>query len=336
MADLMRPTEQMKGLLRTVGSNDPKESLAAQYELAEALTLPLRQGVLSGPILGNIFQSVPVESTNSTFEYPLDMLTPGSEGDFVAFTIPNHGRIPGRHVESDYITIPIYDIGNGIEWNMKYARDARWDIVRRAIEIMRMGFVKKLNDDGWHTILAAAADRNIIVYDADASAGQFTKRLVSLAKLTMRRNGGGNSTSTNRGLLTDLFVSPEAVEDMRSWGVDQVDDTTRRQIWLADDGSLNNIFSVNIIAYDEFGVGQEYETYLETDLSVSPVSTGSDVELGVGLDLRAKDSFVMPVKQEVQIFPDESMHRRRKMGYYGWAEQGFAVLDNRRCILISM
>lgn len=329
-------TEQMKSLLRAAGSADPKESVKAQYQLAEALTLPLRQGVLSGPILGNIFEATSVDGTNSTVEYPLDLLSPGTEGDFVAFTIPNHGRIPGRHVEGDYIMIPIYDIGNGIEWNMKYSRDARWDIVSRALEVLRVGFTKKMSDDGWHTVLAAAADRNIIVYDADASAGQFTKRLVSLAKLTMRRNGGGNSNSVNRGLLTDLFVSPEAVEDMRSWGVDQVDDTTRRQIWLADDGSLNNIFSVNIQAYDEFGVGQEYELYLENDLSVSPVSTGSDVELGVGLDLRNRDSFIMPVKQEVQIFPDESMHRSRKMGYYGWAEQGFAVLDNRRTLLVSM
>jgi len=36
-------------------------------------------------------------------------------------------------------------------------------------------------------------------------------------KTVMRRNGGGNSTSANRGQLTDLYVSPEAVEDIRNW-----------------------------------------------------------------------------------------------------------------------
>ena len=34
-----------------------------------------------------------------------------------------------------------------------------------------MGRSKKMNDDGWHTILAAGVDRNILVYDGDATAG---------------------------------------------------------------------------------------------------------------------------------------------------------------------
>ena len=57
-------------------------------------------------------------------------------------------------------------------------------------------------------LISAGADRNVMIYDADASAGQFSKRLVSLMKVIMRRNGGGNSTSINRGELTDLYLSP--------------------------------------------------------------------------------------------------------------------------------
>ena len=82
------------------------------------------------------------------------------------------------------------------------------------MEVLEASFVKKMNDDGWHTILAAGVDRNIVVFDSDAAAGQFTKRLVNLMKTVMRRNGGGNSSSNNRGQLTDLYVSPEAMEDL--------------------------------------------------------------------------------------------------------------------------
>jgi len=71
--------------------------------------------------------------------------------------------------------------------------------------------------------LAAGVDRNILVYDADAAAGQFTKRLISLLKVVMRRNAGGNSASIKRGTLTDLYLSPEGLEDIRNWGVDQAD-----------------------------------------------------------------------------------------------------------------
>jgi hypothetical protein len=44
----------------------------------------------------------------------------------------------------------------------------------------------------------------------------------------------------------------------------------------------------------------------------------------------------MPVREQVQIFEDESLHRQKRAGFYGWAEQGFAVLDNRRVVLGSL
>ena len=191
-----------------------------------------------------------------------------------------------------------------------------------------------MNDDGWHTLLAAAVDRNIVVFDSDAAANQFTKRLVSLMKTIMRRNGGGNSSSANRGALTDLYVSPEAMEDIRNWGVDIVDEVTRREIYTAADGAVNRIFGVNLHDRDELGVGQEYQNfYSEAGALNQGTPPGSKSEIVVGLDLRKRDSFIMPVRQEVQIFEDDSLHRQKRAGFYGWAELGFAVLDNRRVLL---
>jgi hypothetical protein len=204
------------------------------------------------------------------------------------------------------------------------------------MEVLEASFVKKMNDAGWHTLLAAGVDRNIVVFDSDADSGQFTKRLVSLLKTVMRRNGGGNSASTNRGMLTDLYVSPEAVEDIRNWGLDQVDEVTRREIYVAGDGGgvLNRVFGVNLHDIDELGEGQEYQLFYENVLNGS-LPTG-DTELVVGLDLRKRDSFIMPVREQVQIFEDDTLHRQKRAGFYGWAEQGFAVLDNRRVLLGSL
>jgi len=322
---------ELTDLLKRSGSPKRDESLAANAEFAKALELPLRQGILNGDILDGIFEPITL-AQGATPEFPLDFLAPGSEKDFVAYTIPNHGYIPQRHVEGDYVMVPTYDIGASIDYLLKYARDARWDVVGRAMEVLEASFVKKMNDDGWHTLLAAAVDRNIVVYDSDADNGQFTKRLVSLMKTVMRRNGGGNSTSNNRGMLTDLYVSPEAMEDIRNWGVDQVDEITRREIYTAADGSINRVFSVNLHDLDELGDGQEYQLFYENVLSAT-LPANHDTELVVGLDLRKRDSFIMPVREQVQIFEDETLHRQKRAGFYGFAEQGFAVLDNRRVLL---
>jgi len=153
-------------------------------------------------------------------------------------------------------------------------------------------------------------------------------------KTVMRRNGGGNSI-TAPGRLTDMYMSPEAIEDIRNWGVDQLDDVSRREIYTAsDDGpQLTRVFGVNLHDLFEFGDGQEYQEYFINDLGGS-IET-SDVELVIGIDQSANDSFVMPVKKTVEIFEDPALHRMQRQGYYGWAEIGFGVLDNRRIVAAS-
>ena len=335
MSRMTRPDEQFIELLKRSGSSDKTEALAAQRELAVALEMPLRQGVLIGDNLNNIFQPIQMEPGTST-EFPLDLLAPGEEDEFVAYTNPGHGRIPERAVEGDYVMVPTYTVASSIDWLLRYAREARWDVLGRALQVLEASFVKKMNDDGWHTVLSAGVDRNILVYDADASAGQFTKRLVSLLKTVMRRNGGGNTGSINRARLTDMFLSPEALEDIRNWGIDQIDEVTRREIHTSADegGAITRIFGVNLHDMDELGEGQEYQTFFSEQLG-GAYGPSSDVELVVGVDLQKDDSFIMPMKQEVQIFEDDSLHRHQRAGYYGWAELGFAVLDNRRVLLAS-
>jgi len=81
------------------------------------------------------------------------------------------------------------------------------------------------------------------------------------------------------------------------------------------------------------GQGQEYQVFFGHELLGSLAA--SDVELVVGLDLSTNDSFVMPVRADIEIFEDDSLHRQRRAGFYGFGEHGFGVLDNRRTILGS-
>jgi len=329
MFDLNKAPAELKDLVRRSGSMDQVVAAQAQVELAQALVEPLRQGVLVGDIATSLFQTIKIEPGGSV-EFPLDLLAPGEEHEFVAYTNPGNGRIPERQVEGDYVMVPTYGIAGSIDWLLRYAREARWDIVGRALQVLRAQFTKKINDDGWHTLLSAAADRNILIYDADANAGQFTKRLISLMSVVMRRNGGGNTASINRGQLTDVFFSPEGMEDIRNWGVDQIDEATRNRIFNSADGALQDIFGVRLHDLDELGDGQEYQDFFTGDLGGSLQT--DDVELLVGLDLSSNDSFLMPVKQDLELFADPMLHRQQREGYYGWAELGFAALDNRRVI----
>lgn len=334
MKTLNRPDEQTLELIKRTASNDSQVRAEAQYEFAQALQTPLRQGVLVGDIVRGLFEAMPLEP-GAVAEFPLDLLAPGAEQRHVAYTMPNQGRIPQRAVEGDYVQLPTYRIANSIDWLLRYAECANWNILQRAMRVFEAGFVKKINDDGFHTIIGAGVDRNILVYDSDSSIGQLTKRLISLAKTTMTRNGGGNATSISRRKLTDVLLSPEGMEGMRNWGIDQIDEITRREIYVAGTGDdvLMRVFGVNLHDVVELGEGQEYQNFYTGQLGAA--LNGTDVELGIGLDLSSNDSLVMPIRKEITVHDDPYLHREGRQGYYGDLEAGFACLDARNLCLLS-
>lgn len=316
-------------------SSNQAEAAQARVELAQAVETPIRKVLLSGDIINGIF--TPEDYTDGRpIEYPIDLLTPGQEDEFYAYVMPSHGYIPMRRVEADYLQIPTYDIGNAIDCTQRFIKNANWAVISRMLEVLMAGTVKKLNDDGWQTILAAALDRNILINDPNAAVGQLTPRLITLLKTFMRRNGGGNSATMNRSRLTDLFVSPEAQDDIRAWGLDLIPDAVREKIYYSEDegSDIIRIFGVNIHSLDEFGEGQEYQQYYTNVLAGTMAS--ADVEIVVGLDLSRKDSFIMPVKEALVVREDNTLDRRNLFGLYSRCSQGFACLDARRSILGSI
>jgi hypothetical protein len=332
MNNVVRLTDEQIALLKATASDNLDVAMAAQRAFAQALNEPLRQGIFDEDNLGGIYRRE-VLPPGAQANYPLDFVRPGTEDlDFTAITLPKQGRVPERHVEGDELWVPTFQIANAIDWSLRYARDARFDVVARALEVYRMGFTRKINEDGWHTILAAADARGLVVNDSVAQDGQFTKELVSKMQTAMTRNAGGNGQV---GRLTDLYVSMEAMEDLRAWDISEIDDVTRREILQSAGRNLALLYGTRLHFMTEYGVGQEYQLYLTNVLGRSVTAVdANDEEFVLGLDLSTNDSFVQPIRQELQTFeaPPE-MHRRQKAGVYGWMEHGFAVLDNRRVLL---
>jgi hypothetical protein len=195
------------------------------------------------------------------------------------------------------------------------------------------GVQKKMNDDGWHCLLGAGLDRGILVTDSDASAGQFSRKVISLAKLAMVRNGGGNVGSANRAGLTDIYLSHEAIEDIRNWGSGDGGDVTRDRFVVDPQGTVESIYGVRLHPMDEFGVGQEYQDYWTNTLAGT--MGASDQEIAICLDLSRSNTFVMPVKQELRVFEDSTAYLSHELKWFTRQEHGFAVLDSRACLVLS-
>jgi hypothetical protein len=328
-------------LLRAMASRDQRKADAARKAFAAELISPLRRGIFDADNLGEIYspQVIPYGSTAS---YPLDFVRPGEEDTYTAYTLAEQGRLPERRVEASEINVPTFKIGNSIDWDIKFMKEARWDVVKRALQAFEAGFVRKINSDGWRCVLAAAADRGLVVEASGTAvltggagcmttspgAGEFTKELVSRMHTAMTRGAGGNG---NAGSFTDLYLSLEAMECVRTWDASRIDEFTRRQIFVSDEKGLAQIYGVVLHMMTELGVGQEYENFLENVLNLT--LPGIAEQFVVGLDLSTDDSFVMPIKEELEVYDDEALIRFQRMGIFGWMRHGFACLDNRRVLL---
>lgn len=354
--------EKVAKILEAAANKKNREGqLAAMSELAEmvAVDYNLRAGFINPDsdeaqaLLVNPAQMIqeatlPGDTVSDIFEinmigwdeqpmYPMDLITPGNESDYIAYTMPNTGRIPQRHVEGDEITLNTYRIANAIDWDIRYSRAGRIDVVRRATEVLENGFTQKRNNDGWHTILAAGLDRGLMVYDSNATAGQLTKKLLQLMKIAMVRNGGGNNSSMNKFQLTDLYISPEAMEDIASFSSTEISDINRAEVERDPAGMIKRLMGINVHVMTELGESQEYTDYYTNASALAGSLAASDVELVIGLDLSKTGIFVSPVRgQGLEVYPDDTLLRSNENGLFSSMELSYGVLDSRGIILGSL
>ena len=341
------PSDEAANLLKATASADDVIRAKAISQFFDVIGVPIREAITDGDITGGIFSEFTLPP-GVTPEFVLDPVRPGTENDYRAYTNPGIGTVPQRTAAGGKIILPTIDVMNSVDWPLKYSREARWDVVSRMMDVFVAGFVKKKNDDCWHTILKAAADRGMTIYDAAASAGQFTKRLFSMTKCAMARNGGGNAASTKRGRATNLWISCEAIQEILNWNVDQIPEAVRTQFYTMNTNDMvqMDVMGVKLHEMYELGVGQEYQDYYVNTLSASLVpdatnsgpaghTTGDDEELGICLDLANRDSFVLANTMPLEIHEDPYLHRTQQAGVYGFAGWGVGVLDSRRVLACS-
>jgi len=332
-------TPEAKQLLLDTLSTDLSKSYAAKarlgYEIAKAMVFPLKQGIFYGDTISGIF-GFPTFEPGVPIEWPISAITQSKVGRHIAYSVPKTGEIPRRTIEGDYMTIPVSDYATSVDWSRKFAQYARYDVVAMAMQAAEASIVRRRNNDGWHTIIAALASRGLYIYDNEAASGLFTKRLISLSQIVLRRNAGGNSNSVNRGKLTHVALSPESLADVRSWDATQVDEMTRREIYIASEGSatLTKVFGVVLVDLDELGAGQEYDNYFINTLGGS--YPGSKSEIAIGLDLvnGTQKSFVMPWVvqpngQTIEMLNNPLLILENRDGYQARLTYGTSVIDDR-------
>jgi len=210
-------------------------------------------------------------------------------------------------------------------------------------------------------MLADATSKGLSHVFRAQSAGNFqvediNKAITLLKRLNAAYNGSTPVGNEGRG-LTDLYVSPEIMEQIRGFAYNPVNskqgitsnttgipltDSVRERIFSA--AGMSDIWGVTLHELLELGVGRKYNVlfdeiagtnvYTKPDGSDSADFTGSE-EILVGID-RSRRAFIRTLAVNAEtggsfnLRPDDQfLARSGKVGFYGGLEEGRVALDAR-------
>jgi hypothetical protein len=345
-----------------MASKNRDTAYEAQAALAAFLAPVLAEVINNAPTISNLFKTLSF-SPDDNPSIPLDLYTDINDEDYVqVYSQSVPGGLPTSTVQPSFseMKVTTYRLDSAVSFDRKFASKSRMDVVgktfaRVAQEILLkqertsanliMGALAKASTNGNKHIIDCGTDGRVLLDDFN--------RMLTLAK-RIHTSWSGGSPVARRGGVTDLIVSPEVVQELRTIAYNPINtkggvavaggdsdnggataipatDDMRNQIY--NSAGIPEFYGVNIMEINEMGVGQKFNKGF--DAVSDDVTDSSKEELMLGLD-RSMDSLMKVVALDAEsgtemslLADDQYSVRQQKIGYYGSLEEGRVCLDDR-------
>ena len=355
----LKNTPEQVELVKALGSKNKLTSLEAQEALA-AFIAPVAREVLEKAGTANLIYTSDTYNEDDQPSVPLDLYY--NEGvDFVQVWQQNiAGGLPTSQVYGvDEMLVSTYRLDSAVSMLKKYARKARLDVVSKTITKMLQEVLVKQERNQWSIALKALAEASsnsashlIAATTANVFQVDDLNRLFTLCRrINASFDGGTPANFSSRG-LTDLFISPEILEEVRSFAYEPMNtravpntdestaiplpDAIRQRIF--DNAGTPEIYGVMLHEVLEFGTNRVYNNLFDTFYSNTPTFAGATDELILGVD-KGRESCLKLVAQNADsgdtataVPDDQFLSRSEKIGWYLSTEQGNVVLDARSLV----
>jgi hypothetical protein len=375
----IKQTDKNVALLKRLASRNAAEAAEAHLSLAEFIGPVLQEVINTAPTLSALFGKFTFNEDDSP-TIPLDLYSNVTEEDFLrVWSQAEPGGMPYNQPTppTREVKFSTYRLDSAIAFHKKYAQQSRLDIVGKTMERMAQEILLKQERNSAAMLLKAlsaasttikgVATKHIIrSQTADRFILHDFNRLFTLIKRIYSSWTGGTPAAGSRARgLTDLIVSPEIVQELRSLAYNPINtragvtsgtgdgvtsitlpDAQRQAIY--NNGGIPEFYGVNIMEINELGIGYKYNDlfdafagattypdYAGTGGAASAFN-GATEELVIGLDLGSMQSLLRPVAvdaengSEFRVSPDDQfLVRAGKVGFYGALEEGRLIIDDR-------
>jgi len=373
----LKNTPEQVELIKAMGSKDPAVAREASEAFAAFLGPVVRQVLMQANTSAGIYTDAPYDEDDNP-SYPLDLYYNEGANVVQVWSQSMAGGLPTSHISGlEEMKIATYRLDSAVSMGKRYARKARLDVVSKAVERMANEVLVKQDRNAWAVILKALAEastggnKHLLTSQSSPGTSPAVSQFVledlndcmqRLARINESYAGGTPAEAYSKG-LTDLYVSPKVMADIRAFSYNAVGGSTagqaatdlpdqiRSDIYRA--AGAGSIFGVNIHQLLELGPSEKYQTLLNTFTGSTQYPTidgttgaafvvDADDSTIIGID-NSKGAFVRPVArgeggETFTAVPDDQFYaaRMEKMGFYGFLEEGRVCLDARAIVGINL
>ena len=248
---LKRTPEQVE-LIKAMASKNRAVAYEAQAALADFIGPVLAEVINNAPTLSNLFTTLQFNSEDNP-SIPLDLYYDITDEDYIqVYSQSVAGGLPQNQVlpTSSEMKITTYSLDSALSFDRRYAAKSRMDVISKTFTRMAQEILLKQEKTSANLILSSLASASTNGSSHVIRAGTNGRlllddlnRLFTLAKrINTSFNKGTPLNRSSRG-ITDLLVSPEIVQELRSMAYNPINTKGTKTDITAPDSMRTDIYN---------------------------------------------------------------------------------------------
>ena len=352
-------TPEQVELIKAMGSKNASTSREAQEAFAAFIGPVVQEVLLQAGTASSVYTDAPYDE-DDTPSFPLDLYYDERNVDnhITVFSQSIAGGLPSSQVVGmQELKIATYSLDAAVSFLKKYARRGRLDIAAKAIERMAQEVLVKQERNAWAVVLKALANGStggnshaINITGTTTFTLDHLNQLMTRMKRINESFAGGTPAAAYSNGITDLYMGPEVMEDIRAFAynavggssagasVTDLPDGVREEIYRS--AGASSIYGVSLNELNELGIDKKYNKLYDS-FAGAPFDGTTD-DLIVGID-NSKGAFIRPVAQQSETggtfnaqADDQFAQRSDKVGFFGKVEEGRVCLDARAVVGLTL
>lgn len=358
----LKNTPDQIELIKAMGSKDRSVALEAQTAFAAFLGDVIQVVLAQAGLAPLIYTDLPFDP-DDTPSFPLDLYYDQDVDYIQVWSQSIAGGLPSSTVEGNKeMKISTYELDSAVNFLGKYARKSRLDVVAKAISRLSQEVLVKQERNAWAVAIRALAEAvtkgtKHVISATTPNIFQVNdlNKLLTLAKRVNTSFAGGTPEAMFSQGATDLFISPEIKEQVRSFAYQPMNtrtvdgtagtpagsstalglpDSIREEVFR--NAGNQEIYGVTLHEMLELGDAQKYNALFSTFNTVNSYSfTAATDQIVIGVDV-AREALKRAIATDPETNSsfttqpdDQFIARQDKVGFYGSLCEGRVCIDSR-------